>query len=422
MLQPGAKNWIEKYFELVRGGVVDLSFEFPEEIGKEEFLHTALFQSGLTFGVVSDFIFCGNLETRKWTADEKLKVLLFEGLILTYLSEHDSFDEQEFEKCLIEFYKQYQEQRSFNVFQILVKETPRAKMEHILKQRLHIPKTLTNQLWVNYLYNSLVFLDILAFRQFLKNGRTLEETHVQFAMGVLNTVGLASLIDGVIEPAEQNILDVFLSSSSIDDKKKREFRRRIDQKDLSISSITLPDENDILYKYYLVDVATLTVHSDLSAMDTEIVFLYELCNYLKLDTEALHNAIILIEAFIIENGKKINFLKEQNSYDRLYGNFSKRWIKILGRNKDKFVEELRESKELIALVNKSLKEELTPEEKEKVKNQFKDLVKSMPALAIFMLPGGMILLPIIMKIVPDLLPSAFKGNEPEDDSDTKKPV
>ena len=85
----------------------------------------------------------------------------------------------------------------------------------------------------------------------------------------------------------------------------------------------------------------------------------------------------------------------------------------MGRNKDKFIEELKESKELIALVNKSLKEELTPEEKEKVKTQFKDIVKSMPALAIFMLPGGMLILPIILKIVPDLLPTAFKGNEPE---------
>jgi hypothetical protein len=48
-----------------------------------------------------------------------------------------------------------------------------------------------------------------------------------------------------------------------------------------------------------------------------------------------------------------------------------------------------------------------------VKSQFKDILKSMPSLAIFMLPGGALLLPIILKLVPDLLPSAFKENDVE---------
>ena len=38
-------------------------------------------------------------------------------------------------------------------------------------------------------------------------------------------------------------------------------------------------------------------------------------------------------------------------------------------------------------------------------------VKSVPALAIFMLPGGAVLLPLILKVIPDLVPSAFKENE-----------
>ena len=232
-------------------------------------------------------------------------------------------------------------------------------------------------------------------------------------MGVLNTVGVASLADGIIESQEQTILDVFTASANISEEDKKIFKSNFLKGDLNLSSIELPDDNDVLYKLYLLDVATMTVHSDLSALDSEIVFLYELCNYLLIDTDTLHKALILIEGFVIENSHKVTFLRESSSYDQLYGNFSKRWIKVLGRNKDKFIEELRESKELIALVNKSLKEELTPEEKEKVKTQFKDLVKSMPALAIFMLPGGMLILPIILKIIPDLLPTAFKGNEPD---------
>jgi hypothetical protein len=98
----------------------------------------------------------------------------------------------------------------------------------------------------------------------------------------------------------------------------------------------------------------------------------------------------------------------------VYSNLSKRYLKILGRNKDKFLEEVKESKELLALVKKSMHTELTIKEKEIVKTQFKDILKTMPSLAIFLIPGGSLLLPLILKLVPDLLPSAFKSNEIEE--------
>ena len=88
-------------------------------------------------------------------------------------------------------------------------------------------------------------------------------------------------------------------------------------------------------------------------------------------------------------------------------------VAILGRNKDKLAVEVKQSKELVFLIRKSTTKELTKEEKEAVKSQFLDVVKSMPSLAIFMLPGGAVLLPLILKIIPDLMPSAFRDNEIE---------
>ena len=85
------------------------------------------------------------------------------------------------------------------------------------------------------------------------------------------------------------------------------------------------------------------------------------------------------------------------------------------RNKDKLAVELKQSGQLILLVKKSATQELSKEEKKMVKEQFKDIVKSVPALAIFMLPGGAVLLPLILKIIPDLVPSAFKENQLDQD-------
>jgi hypothetical protein len=54
---------------------------------------------------------------------------------------------------------------------------------------------------------------------------------------------------------------------------------------------------------------------------------------------------------------------------------------------------------------------LTKEEKEVVKNQLMDIMRSMPSLAIFLIPGGSLLLPIFLKIIPGLMPTAFRDNE-----------
>ena len=418
MLQAGSKKWIDKYVELVKNDEINLSIKRPPELSKEEYLHTTLFKTGIVFGYPSHLLFCPDEFRKDWTSDEQLKILLFESLFFVYQVERGESLDELFIETLHDFYEQYRDQSSLNVFKLFFKDSKQTQVENILHRRVHIKKTLTNQFWVNYLNNSLVFLDVLAFRDYLVNEKLLEDTYIDFLMATLNTVGAASLADGNVDSAEQTLIDVFVSSANVDEPKIKNFKAKLEEGSIKLEDIDLPDEDDLLYKHFLIDMAVLTVHSDLSALDDEIIFLYELCNYLAVDTEQLHRALILIEGFVIENNHKVNFLSEQSSYEQLYSNFSQRWVKILGRNKDKFIEELHESKELIALVNKSLSQELTPHEKEKVKAQFRDLVKSMPAIAIFMLPGGMLLLPIILKIVPNLIPSAFKGNEiSKDDKD-----
>jgi hypothetical protein len=54
--------------------------------------------------------------------------------------------------------------------------------------------------------------------------------------------------------------------------------------------------------------------------------------------------------------------------------------------------------------------DLNDVEKQKVKEQLLDICKSIPSLAIFLVPGGSILLPILIKFIPKLLPSAFNEN------------
>lgn len=81
---------------------------------------------------------------------------------------------------------------------------------------------------------------------------------------------------------------------------------------------------------------------------------------------------------------------------------------LLNRNKKRLQKELEQSKEAMSLIRKSMHTSLDDEEKEKIKIQLLDIFKAVPAFAIFLLPGGALLLPIVIKLIPDILPSAFR--------------
>ena len=87
---------------------------------------------------------------------------------------------------------------------------------------------------------------------------------------------------------------------------------------------------------------------------------------------------------------------------------------LLQKNKKRLDQELRQSKEAVRLIKKATHSSLNDEEKEKIKIQLLDICKAIPALAVFLLPGGALLLPLLIKLIPDILPSAFQ-DEPRED-------
>ena len=78
-------------------------------------------------------------------------------------------------------------------------------------------------------------------------------------------------------------------------------------------------------------------------------------------------------------------------------------------NLDRMLEEIRKTGELAELLARATAgQTLTAEEKGRVRAQLIDLAKTIPALAIFAAPGGLLLLPILLKLLPfNLLPSSF---------------
>jgi hypothetical protein len=89
-------------------------------------------------------------------------------------------------------------------------------------------------------------------------------------------------------------------------------------------------------------------------------------------------------------------------------------MRLIKRNSKRLMKELSQSKEAVRLLGESTQRPLTEAEQKLIQNQLFDIFKTIPSLAIFLLPGGMLLMPLFVKFIPQLLPSAFDDNRMEE--------
>jgi len=414
MVSPGSKGWINKYFDLIEKEHFSLRLDCPADMEVDHFLHLTFAHSGIVFGYPTELIFATDLDDSKWTTEEKLKLLLFESHLLVYktINKVEKVDKADFIRSMLFFYGKHNSYSITKIFTFFLKESEDEKLENILMKRVGIKTNLLDtQLWLNYLTNVFVYLDVILYSDFLKKKQeSTFSNYTDLAMDSLTAISLSAFSSGSVEEQEKGLFKIFLASACLPEDKKEtamsQFRNGTYFSDFSENI-----QENWLFKRFLLDISSLTVLSNQKVISAEKIFLLELCEFLQIPRIELEETRVMVGTFVLNNNKQVSFLKSSSSYEKMFSSLSRRWIKVLGRNKDKLATELKQSKELIHLIKKSTSQELSKEEKELVKSQFMDIVKSMPSLAIFMLPGGALLLPLVLKIIPDLIPSAFRENE-----------
>ena len=279
---------------------------------------------------------------------------------------------------------------------------------------------LENKWWVSSLNNAFAYLDVILFDDFVHKQKeeALKKYNV-YAENALVAVTLSAYSDGQIEEKERDLFNMFLASSKLDDDDREEAKERF-RNGATLDDFSYFVRDHWLLKRFLMDLSVLTVFCSNEALDEEIDFLNELAAHFDIPPNELEESMRIVENYILKSKEQITFLSDTSKYDKVYSSLTKRWSKVLSRNKDKLTVELRESKELVILIKKSASEDLTKEEREAVRTQLKDIGKSIPALTIFMLPGGTILLPLLLKLIPDMIPSAFKENEIEENDEDEE--
>lgn len=413
-LFPGSKGWIQKYFSLAEEQQISFSNQVSCGCTSDE-LHLFFIHHGILFGTYVEPIFLSEIDDSKWTNEEKVKFLLLESLLYSYLCRNTSFEKDKFVQETLIFYSLFEERSTFKLLNLdfISTKTPDWALEKILSAQVEIKSSfISTNKWFNYIQNSFVFLDVLLFDRYLHESKNLFLEDIDnLKINALLTVIRAAHSDNLVTKEEEKLFESFLEASNLPSEKRKELRTKFMH---NCSSDDFLEEYLVppLFRYYLLDIAILTVNSKETIVEEEENFIIDFASFLRISEEQLLNAKVSVQQFVFQKSDFVPALSNDSRYEKMLGTLSQRWLKILSRNKDKFVSELVESKEFISLLKKAMSTDLSAEEKRKVTEQFKDIfLKSMPSLAVFMLPGGVILLPLLLKIIPDLLPSSFRDNE-----------
>ncbi len=390
-MNPSADGWIKKLLKDVSKN--DTFLQLPLKS-----FYYQLKLSGYIYGNNVDFI-DGVFEKADWTEEEICKV----NHILALLYIHQSkAPDKNFVDSVIQFYNAVEEYKESFIEGILGKKKSAILLESIIHKRIHIDDNIITKNFKYFITNALLFIDVLAYQRYLKTN-SISDSYFKKMELAIETIALTVFELKTHKTSyDESLIKLFESSL------RYQYTVEKSYKDV-IKHIRTP-----LEKYYAVDIACMASWSDKLIEAKEIDFLNQLAQDLNINTSIIEAALNDINIFYVSNKDQIALLSKRNMAQSFYDNSSKMVIKLINRNSKRLLKELKESKELMVLLTKSTNRNLTEEEQKKVHAQLLDIIKSIPSLAIFLLPGGALLLPLFMKLIPKLLPSSFDENRIED--------
>ncbi len=376
MINPSANGWIDKFLQGNQEHFIDFKGNYLS-------FYESCRKTGFIYGYVVDFQLKKPIDTSKWSYDEITKVGFLNTLYVVFSLEHKNVSPTDFLISIYDFYKIIQPENLNFIKKMLPESSKSARLEQIIDERIQTNQNSLSKNFSHIITNALLFIDVIAYHYFLKNADLPKDYLKNIESNCIKIVSLALTIKQYKSKYDELVVKLFENSIR--------YTKFSTVETLDIEALKLQKHTELLERLYLLDIAQMALWSDQQLEEKEIIFLNAIRSDLHLTDELLKNPI-------------------KHFYDQANKNVTK----LIIRNKDRLTKEIKESGELMQLLAKSTAKDLSKEEKKKVKKQLLDICKSIPSLTIFLLPGGSLLLPILIKFIPQLLPSAFNENLEED--------
>ncbi|MBF0693627.1 MAG: hypothetical protein IR153_01045 [Flavobacterium sp.] len=393
MINPSAAGWIDKFF---------LQHHLAEITDRSmKAYYISLRQTGFIYGHITKLPAGVAVDQFGWVKEEVSKIGLLNALFDIYRIFTNNSDHIEFIKLANKFYDSM-DASGFNLFKIVFSAKPSANLEEIIDRRVKTNHDIVSKNFSHIITNALLFIDVLAFHKFLEEGK-LPEKYLQKTEETIVTLVSIALKTKTVKSQYDNLLIKLFEAS---------FRYS------RFSKVTLSNLEDLkldyftgeLDRYYLVDIAGMALWSDGEIENEEAYFLYELGDLLNVQEIFVAQSVLSTRIFLNAHKSEIPYFNYSNPVKHFYDQTTDTVVTLIKRNRNRLAKEISKSKELVVLLAHSTRRDLDPKEKKKIKKQLLEICKSIPSLTIFLLPGGSLLLPILIKFIPQLLPSAFNEN------------
>lgn len=413
-MKPDEPGWLKEYLEFRQELLKDLTVESKKASHPEHSLYRVIQPTGLMYGQAVDSLDHPN--SAEWSDRDRMKILLAESLISSSLLFYDRQIKSPNELSEV-ILKTLESIGNFynNIFPELAtptktlfgrKKTPLELAERILDKRVDLTTSDKENFWVHFFHNSLLFLDIFIFGQWIHTNADkivsdffkYEREELRFS--VVKVIAAAAHANKTVEFEERKLLDYFLQSAHLSTDKKKE-AHAIFEKGIELEEINLPTNNSWILKKYFLEMAILTIWADKRVEGNEQEFLKRLTVYLSFSEDDLENSMMAVEGFVLEHWDQLNYLQNKQDFNEVSDRFVARMSKVTNTNRTKLLREVQESKELMELLKKAKSHELTESEKKQMQEMLIVVLKSIPTFVIISLPQRFLTLPILLKILPN---------------------
>ena len=395
MINPSIHGWIDKFF-------LEQNFDKHEFCINDIDFYSKTKATGFIFGHIINFDVPNPITTKGRLPEEVSKIGLLSSLFQLYRLERKNNHYKQFIKEAVSFYKLLKP-KGFNPLKMIMGEgTPSSNLETIIHERVQTNEDLFSKTFSHVLTNALLFIDVLAFKHYLEKGELPEKYFIRIEELSVSIVSLSLKIK-TGKSVHDELLQKLFDSSVRYSKSAGKSLKSLDDYDVSYFS-------NHLEKLYIIDLAGISLWSDEKVENEERFFMFKLGERLHINDELILKSIDFVNAYISKYKSHIPYFNNSNPVKNFYDKTTETVEVLINRNKKRLIKELSQSKELMQLLAKSTHTDLDKKEKKKIKNQLLDICKTVPSLTIFLLPGGSLLLPILIKFIPKMLPSAFNEN------------
>jgi hypothetical protein len=393
MINPSATGWIDKYF---------LEQTFVSDDTDDASLYENSRATGFIFGHIIAINTTPTIDILNWKEEETSKVALLNTLFKMYIHNKKDVDYKEFAKVTTSFYSEMNP-KGFQFLNKFISSDNSYKLENQIDERVQTNHDIISKNFSHIITNALLFVDVLCYNIYLKKHKVPENYLKKIEEIILSTITLVLKVKSKKSKYDDSLIKLF--EASVRYSKFSQINHSTSLDDLNFEFL-----ENYFEKNYIFDLACMAIWSDVKTEPEEIYFLEKLGQKIGLATVFIEKSIETSNSFFTSHKDEIQYFNYSNPVKHFYDQTSNTVELLIKRNKKRLTKELSESKELLHLLALSRKRNLDIEEKKKVKKQLLDICKSIPSLTIFLLPGGGLLLPILIKFIPQLLPSAFNEN------------